>query len=77
MFWTDMTLIQTCFLFAIALFSGGLNSVAGGSGLITFPALLLTGMSPVTANATGTVAALPGLIAAIKAYQTDLRAIER
>lgn len=30
-----------------------------------------------TANATGTVAALPGLVAAIKAYHADLRAIER
>ncbi len=69
----DMTLIQASFLFLAALSSGVLNSVAGGGGLIVFPALLITGMSPVVANATSTVAALPGLIASVKAYQADLQ----
>ncbi len=42
-----------------------------------FPALLLMGMPPVIANATSTVAALPGLVAGIRAYQPDLRNIRR
>ena len=70
-----MTLLQSCYLFLAALSSGALNSVAGGGGLIMFPALLITGMSPVVANATSTVAALPGLIAGVKAYHPDLRNI--
>lgn len=50
-----MTPIQSCFLFLAAVSSGTLNSVAGGGGLIVFPALLITGMSPVVANATSTI----------------------
>jgi uncharacterized membrane protein YfcA len=54
-----------------------LNSVAGGGGLIIFPALLMTGMSPVVANATSTVAALPGLVAGVNAYHADLQGVRR
>ncbi|MBW4690921.1 MAG: sulfite exporter TauE/SafE family protein [Lyngbya sp. HA4199-MV5] len=68
-----MAFTQGCLVFLASLFSGALNSVAGGGGLIMFPALLLTGMSPVSANATSTIAALPGLMASVKAYQPDLR----
>ena len=72
-----MTLLQACLIFLVALFSGALNSVAGGGGLIIFPALLVVGMPPVIANATSTVASLPGLIAGVKAYQSDLRDTKR
>ncbi|MBD3885987.1 sulfite exporter TauE/SafE family protein [Phormidium tenue FACHB-886] len=73
----DRTLIQASFVFLAALSSGTLNSVAGGGGLIMFPTLLMTGMSPVVANATSTIAALPGLIAGAKAYHPDLREVKR
>lgn len=72
-----MTFTQGCLVFLASLSSGALNSVAGGGGLIIFPALLITGMSPVIANATSTVASLPGLVAGVKAYQSDLRDTER
>lgn len=72
-----MPLIQACFIFLAAFVSGVLNSVAGGGGLIMFPALLIAGMPPVIANATSTVAAVPGLIAGVKAYQSELQGIER
>lgn len=72
-----MTLIQSGIIFLAALSSGTLNSVAGGGGLIIFPVLLITGMSPVVANATSTIAALPGLIAGVKAYHPDLQEVRR
>ena len=59
-------------LFAAALLAGALNSVAGGGSFITFPALLLSGVSPVHANATSTVALWPGTVASVAAYRREL-----
>ena len=42
------------------LLAGGVNAVAGGGSLISFPALLAAGYPPVTANVTNTVALFPG-----------------
>lgn len=47
-------------LIAAAFGAGVLNSVAGGGSFLTFPALVFTGMPPVMANATSTVAVFPG-----------------
>lgn len=47
----------------LAAFGGGLlNAVAGGGSFLTFPALVLAGLPPSAANATGTTALLPGYI---------------
>jgi uncharacterized membrane protein YfcA len=46
-----------------------INAVAGGGSLLSFPALLLTGMPPVAANATNTVAIWPGTVSAAWAYR--------
>jgi uncharacterized protein len=48
-------------LFFAAVLGGALNAVAGGGSFITFPALLFTGVPPVPANATNTVALWAGL----------------
>lgn len=42
---------------------------------MTFPALVFAGLPPVTANATGTVALLPGYIAAALGFRKELRAL--
>ncbi|SFK75459.1 sulfite exporter TauE/SafE family protein [Methylophaga sulfidovorans] len=47
------------------LIGGMLNSIAGGGSFITLPALMLIGFSPITANATGTVALLSGYVASV------------
>lgn len=61
-------------LFVAALLAGALNSVAGGGSFITFPALLLSGVSPVHANATSTVALWPGTVASVAAYRREIGA---
>ncbi|MDZ8084864.1 MAG: TSUP family transporter [Nostoc sp. DedQUE12b] len=64
--------MQACFLFFSAWLSGVLNSVAGGGGLIIFPALLLTGLPAINANATSTLASSTGYIASVAAYHDKL-----
>jgi uncharacterized membrane protein YfcA len=52
-------------LLLIAGVAGGvISSLAGGASIITFPVLLATGISPVMATATNTVALSPGNIIA-------------
>ena len=53
-----------------ALFAGAINSIAGGGTLATFPALL-TVLPAVPANATSTVALLPGSFAAAWGYRQE------
>jgi uncharacterized protein len=57
------------FLFFAALVGGAVNSVAGGGSFISFPALLFTGIAPIPANATNTVALWPGTAASALAYR--------
>jgi uncharacterized protein len=56
-----------------AAVAGVMNAVAGGGTLLSFPALLLAGLSPVTANATSTVALWPGQISSVWAYRDHIR----
>ncbi len=60
-------------LFAAALAAGAINSVAGGGTLLTFPALLAVGVSPVAANATSTVALVPGSLSAFWGYRGEMQ----
>jgi len=52
--------------------AGVVNAVAGGGTLLTFPALLAAGIAPVGANATNTVALVPGQLASAYAYRNYL-----
>ena len=60
-------------LFGAAVAAGAINSVAGGGSFFTFPALVLTGMPSIAANATSTVAVWPGTVASVGAYREDIR----
>lgn len=46
-----------------------LNSVAGGGGFIAFPALIFSGIAPISANATNKAALWPGTVASTVAYR--------
>ncbi|HEV3138512.1 MAG TPA: sulfite exporter TauE/SafE family protein [Pirellulales bacterium] len=60
-----------------AVLGGAVNSIAGGGTLLTFPALFAAlGSAPaaaVIANATSTVALVPGSIAALVGYRREIR----
>jgi uncharacterized protein len=59
-----------------ALAAGAVNSIAGGGTLLTFPALLRV-IGAVEANATSTVALLPGSFAGAVGYWAELRQCRR
>jgi uncharacterized protein len=54
-----------------AFLAGGINSVAGGGTLISFPALVWLGLPSITANATSTVAIWPGSLGGIWGYRSE------
>lgn len=54
------------------MLAGAVNAVAGGGTLITFPALLATGMTPVVANITSSVGLLSGYAGGSVAYRREL-----
>ena len=56
--------------------AGALNAIAGGGSFLTFPALVLTGLPAVVANATNTVALFPGSFASAFAYREGLARLE-
>lgn len=69
----DWTYVWLCLA---AFAAGAMNSVAGGGTLLTFPAL--TGViAPAFANATSTVALLPGSFAGSLGYRKELRECRR
>lgn len=51
---------------------GIVNSVAGGGSLLLFPAMLATGMSPLSANVTNSVATWPGYVGGVAGFRPDL-----
>ena len=59
-------------LLVAAFTAGALNAVAGGGSFLTLPALVFTGVPPVVANATGTVALLPGYMAGAWGFKDDM-----
>lgn len=57
--------------------AGAINSIAGGGTLISFPALIFVGRSPIIANATNTVAIWPGSLAGVFGFRHDLKRVRR
>jgi uncharacterized protein len=60
------------FLFLAGVLGGALNAVAGGGSFIAFPALLFTGVPPIPANATNTIALWTAAAASGGAYRKRL-----
>lgn len=54
------------------LVAGAVNAMAGGGSLISFPALLSVGYTPLVANVTNTVALVPGYLGGSVAYRAEL-----
>ena len=61
-------------LLALSAFAAGvINAVAGGGSFFTFPALVFTGVPSIVANASSTLALLPGIFASAWAYRDDFK----
>ena len=60
-------------LVAAGLAAGTVNAIAGGGSLVTFPALLATGLGSVAANVTNSVAVFPGYVGSVVGSRHDLR----
>ncbi|HYV97398.1 MAG TPA: sulfite exporter TauE/SafE family protein [Gemmatimonadaceae bacterium] len=66
----SLTLLPVALLSFLA---GAANSIAGGGTLLTFPALVGLGIPPIVANATSTVALVPGSFTSMMGYRDALR----
>ena len=69
-----MRAIDALALAASGAGAGVMNALAGGGTILTFPALLLVGETAKVANATSTVALLPGAAASLAGYRDEVRA---
>jgi len=67
-------LLEYPLLFIAGFIGGMFNSIAGGGTFITFPALLLVGVPPISANATNTFASCSGYISGAYALRKELLA---
>jgi uncharacterized membrane protein YfcA len=67
-----VTWLHVCLLVVAGLSAGTVNAIAGGGTLLSFPALLLVGLSPVVANVTNTVAVWPGYLSGTLGYRAQV-----
>ncbi|SDD64114.1 hypothetical protein SAMN05421538_102110 [Paracoccus isoporae] len=64
-------------VFVAGWLGGILNAVAGGGTFITFPALVFIGVPEVAANASATVAAMPGYLSSAIGFRRDIAEMDR
>ncbi|HVT60425.1 MAG TPA: sulfite exporter TauE/SafE family protein [Thermoanaerobaculia bacterium] len=57
---------------AASVVAGVMNAMAGGGTIVSFPTLVLLGEPAITANATSTVALLPGVLASMFGYRREV-----
>ncbi|MFI9169887.1 sulfite exporter TauE/SafE family protein [Streptomyces lincolnensis] len=63
---------ETLLVLLAGLAAGALNAVGGGGTFVALPALVAAGQSPVTANASSTIALVPGAVAGAWVYRREL-----
>ncbi|HKS38923.1 MAG TPA: sulfite exporter TauE/SafE family protein [Verrucomicrobiae bacterium] len=71
-----MSGLEIIVLAAAAGLAGVMNAVAGGGTLVTFPALLFVGTSPITANATSTLALVCGTAGSLYGFRRQIAAVK-
>jgi uncharacterized membrane protein YfcA len=67
-----MEITQAGLLVVAGIAAGGVNAIAGGGSLITFPTLIGIGLPPVAANVTNSVAVCPGYLSSVLGSRADL-----
>ncbi len=67
-----MTITMIVLLAAAGFLSGAVNAIAGGGTFLTFGAMTLAGLPPITANATSSIVQFPGYVTSTLAYWDDI-----
>lgn len=70
-------LLTQLLLLGGGLFAGIINSVAGGGSFILFPLLVSLGLTPIIANATFTLAVMPGSLSSAYGYRYHIRKLPK
>lgn len=68
-----MTVGEAVLIAVAGFLAGGVNAIAGGGSLISFPALVAAGLPTLSANVTNTTAVWPGYLGSALAYRAELR----
>jgi len=69
--------VQDILLFLVGIAVGATNSIAGGGVLLAFPVFLALGLSPIVANVTCNIVAVPGCFSSAYGYRKYLRKMHR
>ena len=72
-----MSLPEILGLVSAAAIAGGINAVAGGGTLLTFPVLIFYGTASVVANATSTLALVVGTAGSIFGFRRQIGAVRQ
>ncbi|MCU1600905.1 MAG: hypothetical protein JWO22_1614, partial [Frankiales bacterium] len=67
-----MNLAHAALVVGAGFLGGGVNALAGGGTLLTYPALLAAGLPPVLANTTSSVGLVAGYAGGSVAYRREL-----
>lgn len=68
-----MSALEAILVLAAGFAAGTINAIVGSGTLITFPALLAVGYSPVVANVSNTLGLVPGAASSAYGYRDELR----
>ncbi len=68
---------QIALLIGAGFLAGVMNSIAGGGTIVTFPALIFSGLQSITANATSTVALLPAALSSLLGYRRRVAGVTK
>lgn len=72
-----MSFTVALLLFTTGVLTGAINAVAGGGTFLSFGALTLAGLPPISANATSSITQFPGYVTSTLAYWSDIRQMWR
>jgi len=67
-----MTITVIALLAAAGFLSGAVNAIAGGGTFLTFGAMTLAGIPPISANATSSIVQFPGYVTSTIAYRDEI-----
>ncbi|MFC0388117.1 sulfite exporter TauE/SafE family protein [Muricoccus vinaceus] len=71
-----MTIETALIMLAAGFLAGALNAAAGGGSFVTIPAMVFVGLPSVAANASSTVALLPGTLTSAWAWRHDYKTLQ-